>query len=87
MGQRREQLYISLAIVRPHCRCKGRADSTNSVMIRHINMIVRTNLGGVDNFVVLEWIKVILDVDRVPFLIRTRAEERIRQSRALHEYC
>jgi hypothetical protein len=81
--QHREQLCITLAVVRPHCRCKGRTKCANSVTIRHITRIVPTNLGGFGNFVVFEWIKVVLDVDRGPFLYRA-TEEWVGRSRTLH---
>jgi hypothetical protein len=40
---------------------------------------------GFDDFVVFEGIEIVLDVDRGPFLDRTRAEKRVGCCRALHE--
>lgn len=42
----------------------------------------RRNLIGFDDFVVFEGIEIVLDVDRGPFLDRTRAEKRVGCCRA-----
>jgi hypothetical protein len=72
-------MHVALATVRPHGNCKG--DPSDCIPTRGRAL---TNLARLHNFVVLEWVKIVLNMNR-SLLDKLGAKEWIRRGRRLED--